>query len=365
MDGQRIMYAWGANSYGQLGLGRACEMVELPEAVDFDGDQVQDLAGGGGHSMILDVHGKLWASGWNSRGQLGLGHRQNVSVFTQVAWPSPDKVTQVACGWDFTLALTNSGKVWGCGSNVFGQIGLGDECKGIDGFVPLMKLVDVINIACGLRHSLFVTSKGETFGCGSSKRGQLGMQERKNFDECVKVESLQNVKIQKVHCAQNASLFQRFPQDIFLACDLRGDQEDHISDDPDTGLQKITHVWPSTPSLVSCGWTHTVITMENGEVITMGRNNYHQLGSPDTRLSFNQLKMLAKEAKAGSEHCLAISKESNKLYSWGWNEHGSCGNGNTDNVAEPTLVKFPKDILEIVKFCPASGHNLVVVTVKK
>lgn len=32
----------------------------------------------------------------------------------------------------------------------------------------------------------------------------------------------------------------------------------------------------------------------------------------------------------GSEHGLLLTQKG-KMYSWGWNEHGSCGNGTVDN----------------------------------
>lgn len=44
----------------------------------------------------------------------------------------------------------------------------------------------------------------------------------------------------------------------------------------------------------------------------------------------------------GSEHNLAIQRYSrdgrSSLHSWGWNEHGNCGNGSTENILMPTKV---------------------------
>lgn len=37
------------------------------------------------------------------------------------------------------------------------------------------------------------------------------------------------------------------------------------------------------------------------------------------------------QIRLGAEHGLAVS-ESGKVFTWGWNEHGNCGNGSTDNV---------------------------------
>ena len=42
--------------------------------------------------------------GQNDRGQLGLGHNADISTL-QLCPSLSQKVTQVACGWDFTLLL--------------------------------------------------------------------------------------------------------------------------------------------------------------------------------------------------------------------------------------------------------------------
>lgn len=51
---------------------------------------------------------------------------------------------------------------------------------------------------------------------------------------------------------------------------------------------------------------------------------------------------------AGSEHSMALDSRG-KLWTWGWNEHGSCGNGDTTNQFLPVDIsrQFPGRILSI------------------
>ena len=65
--------------------------------------------------------------GWNSVGQLGLGHTEEVLLPAKVT-PLPP-VSSVSCGWNHTLILSEEGQVFVCGSNSFGQLGTGDDVK--------------------------------------------------------------------------------------------------------------------------------------------------------------------------------------------------------------------------------------------
>ena len=80
---------------------------------------------GGDYTFILKNDGSVWACGYNSSGQLGLGDATNKSKFTQVTTNISD-VKQIACGYARTSILKNDGSVWSCGSNNSGQLGLGD-----------------------------------------------------------------------------------------------------------------------------------------------------------------------------------------------------------------------------------------------
>jgi secretion-regulating guanine nucleotide exchange factor len=62
---------------------------------------------------------------------------------------------------------------------------------------------------------------------------------------------------------------------------------------------------------------------------------------------------------SGFEHCLAISSAESRLFSWGWNEHGNCGNGNTINCSHPTKVGL-KENFKVVDCFAGSGHSFAV-----
>jgi|688.fasta_scaffold650785_1 alpha-tubulin suppressor-like RCC1 family protein len=117
------MLGWGANSYGQLGLGHTSELEAKACRVPLVGEQVQAVVGGGGHTLALDKRaGHLFACGWNRFGQLGLGEtEESVTLFRRVE--SVEGVADIAAGWDFSLVLLANGTVLASGSNRYGQLG--------------------------------------------------------------------------------------------------------------------------------------------------------------------------------------------------------------------------------------------------
>ena len=46
--------------------------------------------------------------GWNGNGQLGIGNFTNVNVPIPVSGLHQHEITEVACGWNHTMALTST-----------------------------------------------------------------------------------------------------------------------------------------------------------------------------------------------------------------------------------------------------------------
>ncbi|OXB74137.1 UNVERIFIED_CONTAM: hypothetical protein H355_004474 [Colinus virginianus] len=199
---EAALCAWGANGYGQLGLGHK-EDALLPQSakdVSCGCRGVRSIAGGGGHSALITDAGELFVCGHNKEGQLGLNHTEDVLCFTLCTALSGFFVQEVACGWDFTIILGGAGLVLSCGSNAFGQLGVPQ----IPGPCLIPQKIEqslkekVVGIAAGLRHALAatgledvtvkrvaagsyhcvsLTGEGHLYVWGSNKHGQLVSEE--------------------------------------------------------------------------------------------------------------------------------------------------------------------------------------------
>lgn len=72
------------------------------------------------NSAFITESGRLWVSGVNSNGQLGLGDQDKRDQFTEVALPEP--VAQVILAGDYTVVLTESGTLWASGRVLYGKL---------------------------------------------------------------------------------------------------------------------------------------------------------------------------------------------------------------------------------------------------
>ena len=92
---------------------------------------------------------------------------------------------------------------------------------------------------------------------------------------------------------------------------------------------------------VSAGANHSVSIKSDGTLFSWGRNDYGQLGLGDTT-SRNTPTQVGTDNKwvsvsAGGYHSLAI-KSDGTLFSWGWNEYGELGLGDTTSRNAPAQV---------------------------
>ena len=76
------------------------------------------------HTITLSNDGTLHSFGYNTQGQLGLGHNNNVSLPTPI--PNLPKINQISCGSRFTVCVDCEGFMWSFGSNNSGQLGTGN-----------------------------------------------------------------------------------------------------------------------------------------------------------------------------------------------------------------------------------------------
>lgn len=162
------IYAWGANTYGELGLGHHLH-VNQPSKLGLN--DIVKVYCGAFHVVVLTSRKRIYVWGRNDFGQLGLG-------FASVSRPSPceldlQDIVAVSCGGFHTIALSASGKLYSWGHNNYGQLGLGDY------YIRLapceVKLCRIREICSGDGHTVVLDESGLVYVWGHNHFGQLGL----------------------------------------------------------------------------------------------------------------------------------------------------------------------------------------------
>jgi len=166
------VYAWGDNFFGQLGDGGVLTHSTTPVLVPIVGDVREIHVGQWDTSFALMEDGTVQGWGVNANGELGDG--TDVNRFSPTPIPGLTDVVKIAGGGQHTLFLLGDGTVKATGMNTMGQLGLGISDPKV--FVPTVipGLTDVVDVAAGAEHSIAVSKDGRAFTWGRNFEGQLG-----------------------------------------------------------------------------------------------------------------------------------------------------------------------------------------------
>jgi len=215
------LYGAGASCYGHFADDKEINPEQLHEwrkwepLKHFVGTVVIAMAASEFHGVAVTEDRKVYSWGVNSLYGSGddycdgilLGYNtsskavdRGINMHEKVLWTEPKpqliprslgsleklEVRQVACGTGHTLALTDGGDVYSWGSGWAGCLGHGQGYK--NQLVPIvisaLRDVHIIQIACGNKNSIAVTTTGYLYAWGSNSHGQIGVgdNETRDFD---------------------------------------------------------------------------------------------------------------------------------------------------------------------------------------
>ncbi|KAJ3437475.1 hypothetical protein M0812_16638 [Anaeramoeba flamelloides] len=110
---------------------------------------------------------RLYASGSNSEGRLGIG--QNGGYIAMPVYVQ-DKVTKIFSGMyasNFFFTTSQPDLLYGCGQNYYGELGIGGtEPPKVPTVVEDFQGSEILNVSSGLSHTTLITKKGQTYSCG-------------------------------------------------------------------------------------------------------------------------------------------------------------------------------------------------------
>jgi len=254
------VYAWGVNSYGELGDGQltpyetmavkidfpaGVRITELPNPMPFDAGLAIDVSGhvwgwglnsfgdlcltglvesrpqelplsdvtlatGARTHALFDSHGSVYACGSGDAGELGNGSNDSSSRPTPVVGlPSGIRVSALTSSWEGSGALLASGAYFNWGYNAAGQLGDGSTAN--SAFPVKVDLPDAVTRVfqggSGAKNgqTVAILQGGGVWSWGNNERGQLGIGSRIDSDVPVQVHVPRNVAFVKVSSGGYAS----------------------------------------------------------------------------------------------------------------------------------------------------------------
>jgi alpha-tubulin suppressor-like RCC1 family protein len=135
------------------------------------------------YTVVLNHDGRLYISGFNVNGVLAQGTRRHERRFLSIH--SAGSFLKLEGSLQHWLAVDDDWRLWACGNNHYGQLGLLEIetlfLRAVKGFSGER----VASIACGLSHSLVCTAGGLLFAAGCNSDGQLGVGDFTNRSQFV------------------------------------------------------------------------------------------------------------------------------------------------------------------------------------
>eukprot|EP01080_Neovahlkampfia_damariscottae_P008049 gene8049-12511_t len=171
------VYVFGSTKDGQLGIGSfSTNGLSIPTKVSIS-NMIKEISAGESHSILLDLFGNIYTAGSNDGGQLGTGDNDRRNIFKVIN--SIGNVSSISAGKTSSVVIINT-NIYTFG-DIFGY--RQDTPKMVLGFSN-------ISIAqMEHNHLLVVHQNGSVFGCGSNQYGQLGLGDEKDIYSLTKLKA--------------------------------------------------------------------------------------------------------------------------------------------------------------------------------
>ena len=318
-DGE--LYVIGANPYGQLGIGNTADQYELV----YSASNVKKISTSSAghhadynHTFILKTNNTLWATGNNGTGQLGLGDAIQRNAWARV--PLLDEIGEIkdvfCCDTHIgsSYILTTDGKLLSCGYNGYGNLGFNDTIdRNTFQRIPALLNTKITKFACGAGYysevytetcltktCLALSENGQLFSWGYNSNGELGTGDvvQKNVPVLV-----------------------------------------HVSLDVDEFIEEL---------YAASGVHNSFVKTNKNRLFGTGYNGFGQLNQGNTVDSNIFIKVFDNVKSIHITSCLSytyyiglyVTTYDDKLYVFGYNEHGALGQNKTSNIISAEKVNF-------------------------
>ena len=350
------VFAWGDNSDAQCFVDPSeTQSVTAPRRIDsFTSARKLPRAGNacGDCSWFINQNGALFASGSNSQNFISTNEPESSKISSAlVDYPELQlqNLVAISSGKDHAVAITDGGVAMSWGrSNEFGQLGhLGSHSMvpSSPRMIQGLRGISVVSVACGENFTILLTEEGKIYSCGANNHGQLGHGHVEPINAPLQISAgkSRGVAFRKIAAGADHCLAISLSGTVY-AWGSNKHEKCGVSVDDSILTSPVTVPFDRTASHIACGEGHSMVVA--GDLWTFGDNRYGQCGigsfaqtSPVTRVAISA-KLLS--ISGGARHSLAVLADGHVL-GWGDNSVGQLGIEG-GNRSEPTKLSIDRAV---------------------
>jgi alpha-tubulin suppressor-like RCC1 family protein len=310
---------------------------------------ISAISAGADHALFLTNTGQVYSCGANGYGQLARVTPSGSTTDVNLGLISGlSNVVEVIASNRYSFFRLANGEVWGAGGTSSGQLGpsfpSGNPTTLNLGVISGLPAIKSLSSEGGA--SFFLTEDGKVYSCGDNYYGQLG-RNNEEAEPLALIPGLSNVH--QIAAGQNHTLFLLKNGRVY-GCgnnDYNQLNNQNYDDYPNNyDIRPVNNV--SRITQIAVGYSCSFFLHENGKVLACGDNMYGRLGKTSywdegNLISFGYIPNLNNivQISAGWQHTLFVNS-SQQIYSCGENSRGQLGRlVNDGGMDSPNLGLIP------------------------
>jgi alpha-tubulin suppressor-like RCC1 family protein len=358
------LYGCGYNGNGQLGLGNN-NTITLSMLASI-GKTPVSISCGTQHTIILMSDGTIYGTGNNKYGQLGISNTTNQSSLIQISVPSGKTPSAIACGYFHTVVLMTDYTIYATGYNYDGELGDNTTIdKTTLTLMPNTTQQSPVAIACGAYYTMILMSSGNIYGTGYNVYGQLGDDTTVNKYSMTIMPNTTGQIPSSISCGSNHTVVLMANGSIYGTGVNGAGQLGLNNTTTKKTLTEMTIPSGKTPSSISCGGNHTIVKMTDGTIYGTGRNTNGQLGNGTTtnQLTLTSISTSGKipsSISCGNSHTI-VTMTDGSIYGTGYNYDGQLGDDTIIDKSTFTQLINNTTKTPLIVTCGAN-HTMICMT---
>ncbi|GIX65130.1 regulator of chromosome condensation repeat-containing protein [Babesia caballi] len=354
------VYTWGARKGTGLAQdGENTETYYEPKLLNHFSTKIKRIACGSNHTLVVTVEGLVFAWGSNDSGQLGLGDLRPRGFPEHVS--TLEYAINVFAGFNNSCCVTTTkhdnfasdevGAAWVFGAAAGGKLGLGDECTATVIMTPrkITCITGIYKVVLGNTHTLLLQHEGLVYATGTGADGRLGTGSVEAVTSFTRVKSA--LKFIDIAVGASHSLAVSVEHDLYGwgkgRCITKGD-EAVLEPVLIEGLP--SQVGVAKVHAVAAFANHSFVVTDQGHLIAWGDNSSAQLGVPLATNEAKAIEFIDRPSLVLLDHpvtsvvtsrsfaaCMTLNGDA---YAWGASSDGRLGIGETRDkvVYKPTAI---------------------------